>query len=162
MATCTIDFVTLPCLQNEMDDMSISLLSGIHQNDDDYEIIDKDGVSTMIAARDISKGAEVAYIYGQILLLEDGKKITKKFPKRDWDYILMHGVCASSIIAVDVTDVEDSPCKFFLLATLHGMPQNEAFAYILFFSHQCNTALFHKMHKAVRHSTHYWLKCVTR
>ena len=111
MATCNIDLVTLPCLQNDIDDMSISLLPGIHPNDDDYEIIDKDGVSTMIAARDISKGEEVAYIYGRILLWEDMEKMTKKFPKRDWNYILMHGVCANSIIAVDVTDVEDSPCK---------------------------------------------------
>eukprot|EP00956_Cyclotella_meneghiniana_P011558 scaffold16260_cov58-Cyclotella_meneghiniana.AAC.1 len=113
MATCnTSDLVTLPFLQNEIeDDMSISLLSGIHPNDDNFEIIDKDGVSTMIAARDISKGAEVVYIYGRILLWEDMEKMTKKFPKRDWNYILMHGVCANSIIAVDVTDVEDSPCK---------------------------------------------------
>ena len=67
MATCnTSDLVTLPFLENEIeDDMSISLLSGIHPNDDNYEIIDKDGVSTMIAARDISKRAEVAYIYGR-------------------------------------------------------------------------------------------------
>eukprot|EP00956_Cyclotella_meneghiniana_P007894 scaffold10488_cov67-Cyclotella_meneghiniana.AAC.11 len=39
------------------------------------------------------------------------EKMTKKFPKRDWNYILIHGVCANSIIAVDVTDVEDLPCK---------------------------------------------------